>query len=74
TQAAPAQALAPRPSIVPPSAAPGLRHTARRPARRLRHRWHDVRRHRHYWHWASWQPFRIYRPHIYWSRIPWFGF
>ena len=57
--AAPAQALEPRPSIVPPTAAPSSRRAARR---RLRHHWRYTHRRHHYRHWAYWRPFRFIGP------------
>jgi len=68
----------PRPSIVPKSAEP-----AQQPIAPQADDTSVPRRHRHYarrhyrWHYAYWEPFPIYWPHIwhsriYWSRIRWF--
>jgi len=67
----------PRPSILPKNAEPAPQPIAPQADDAA------PRRHRHYahrrygWHYAYWQPFPIYWPHlyhsrIYWSRIPWF--
>jgi hypothetical protein len=65
----------PRPSIAPKATEPASAPVAD-DAAPPRHRRHA---HRHYRHYAFWQPFPIYWPHfyrqrIYWSRIPWFAF
>ena len=65
----------PRPSIVPKSAETTTPAAAAEPAPR-RHRRYT--RH-HYRHYAYWEPFPIYWPHIHrhhfsWSRISWFAF
>ena len=73
-----APAAVPRPSIVQKNAEP-----AQQPVAPQADEGAAPRRHRHYahrrygWHYAYWQPFQIYWPHlahnrIYWSRIPWF--
>jgi hypothetical protein len=70
-------ATMPRPSILPKNAEPAPQPIAPQADDAA------PRRHRHYahrrygWHYAYWQPFPIYWPHlyhsrIYWSRIPWF--
>jgi hypothetical protein len=81
TQATPAAtpvappASVPRPSIVPKTAEPASAPVTDDAAPR-RHRRYA---HRHYRHYAYWEPFPVYLPHfygrrIYWSRIPWFAF
>jgi len=71
----PPPASVPRPSIVPKSAEPAAAPVADDDAP-YRHRRYV---HRHYRHYAYWEPFPVYWPHfyrqrIYWSRIPWFAF
>ena len=74
-----APAAVPRPSIVPKNAEPAQQPVAPQAdedAAPRRHR-HYARRRYYGWHYAYWQPFPIYWPHIghnriYWSRIPWF--
>jgi hypothetical protein len=80
--AAPAQATpaappasVPRPSIVPKTAEPASAPAAE-DAAPVRHR-HYARH--HYRHYAYWEPFPVFLPHlyrhrIYWSRISWFYF
>ncbi|KJC61526.1 hypothetical protein UP10_06505 [Bradyrhizobium sp. LTSPM299] len=68
-------ASVPRPSITPKAAEASPQPAAAEPAPR-RHRRYA---HRHYRHFAYWEPFPIYLPsfhrhHISWSRISWFGF
>jgi hypothetical protein len=71
-------AAVPRPSILPKNAEPGQQPIAPQAgddSAQRRHRHYAHRRHG--WHYAYWQPFPIYWPHlyhsrIYWSRIPWF--
>jgi hypothetical protein len=74
----PPRTSVPRPSILPKTAEPAQQPIAPQaddnaPARRHRHY-----AHRYYGrHYAYWQPFPIYWPHvwhnrIYWSRTPWF--
>jgi hypothetical protein len=65
----------PRPSIAPKTAEPASAPVANDAAPR-RHR-HDT--HRHYRHYAYWEPFPVFLPHfyrhrIYWNRISWFAF
>jgi hypothetical protein len=74
TPAAP-PASVPRPSIAPKTAEPAPAPVAddAAPPRHRRYARH------HYRHYAYWQPFPVYWPHlyrsrIYWSRIPWFAF
>jgi len=74
TQAAP-PASVPRPSIVPKSAEPASAPVTDDAAPRRQRRY----AHRHYRHYAYWEPFPVYWPHfyrrgVYWSRIPWFAF
>jgi hypothetical protein len=68
----------PRPSIVPktaePASAPLADETAPRHRRYVRHHWRYG-----YYRTAYWEPFPIFWPHLYdsrihWSRIPWFSF
>jgi hypothetical protein len=74
TESAP-PASVPRPSIAPKTAEPASAPVAddAAPPRRRHYA------HRHYRHYAYWQPFPVYWPHfyrqrIYWTRIPWFAF
>jgi hypothetical protein len=65
----------PRPSIVPKTTEPAAAPVADEAAPR-RHR-HYARR--HYRRYAYWEPFPVYWPHLYhsrihWNRIPWFSF
>ena len=74
TAAAP-PASVPRPSIVAKSAEPAAAPVADDNAPRRQRRY----AHRHYRHYAYWEPFPVYWPHfyrqrIYWNRIPWFAF
>ena len=68
----------PRPSIVPKSAEPAQQPIAPQADDNAAPRHHRHYAHRHHrWHYAYWQPFPIYWPHIwhnriYWSRIRWF--
>jgi hypothetical protein len=76
----PAPTAVPRPSIVPKNAEPAQQPIAPQAddnAAPRRHRHYAHRRRYYGWHYAYWQPFPIYWPHlahnrIYWSRIPWF--
>jgi hypothetical protein len=75
--AEPPPASVPRPSIVPkatepasPQADAGTEPAPRHPRRYA---------HRHYRHYAYWQPFPVYWPHLWhnrivWNRMPWFSF
>ena len=71
TEAAPASV--PRPSLAPKAAEPAPSPVAAEPAQ-SRRRYAHRRYGRHYR--TAWQPFPIYWPHLYrsrihWSRIPW---
>jgi hypothetical protein len=73
----------PRPSILPKTTEKGaepkgaqMPQTSDDLTPRLRHHHYAHRRH---WRYAYWEPFPIYWPHIYhsrvyWNRIPWFSF
>jgi hypothetical protein len=75
-----APASVPRPSLAPktaePASAPATTESDARPPRRYAHRrWHRYG----YYRTAYWEPFPIYWPHLYrsrihWGRIPWFSF
>jgi hypothetical protein len=75
-----APASVPRPSLAPktaePASAPATTESDARPPRRYAHRrWHSYG----YYRTAYWEPFPIYWPHLYrsrihWGRIPWFSF
>ena len=69
TEAPPASV--PRPSLAPKTAEPASPPAGAEPAPR-----HRRYAHRHYRRYAYWEPFPIYWPHFYrsrvhWSRIPW---
>ena len=69
TEAPPASV--PRPSLAPKTAEPASTPVAAEPAPRQRRY-----AHRHWRRYAYWEPFPIYWPHFYrsrihWSRIPW---
>src|SRR4030081_2754355 len=69
----------PRPSLAPKTAEPASPPVAAEPARRPQRRYaHRYRRYGTY-RAAYWEPFPIYWPHFYrsrihWNRIPWFSF
>jgi hypothetical protein len=74
TEAPPASV--PRPSLAPKAAEPASTPVAAEPDPRQRHYAHRHWRRQGYYRSASWQPFPIYWPHlfrsrIHWSRLPW---
>ena len=66
-----------RPSIAPRTAEPAARQAEAEPPPRHAYRHRYARR--HYRHYAYWEPFPTYWPHlyhsrVYWNRVPWFSF
>lgn len=69
----------PRPSIVPKTADKGAEPQAPQTTDDTPPRAHRHYARRHHWRYAAWEPFPVYWPHlyhsrIYWNRIPWFSF
>ena len=74
TEAPPASV--PRPSLAPKTVEPASQPVAAEPTPGQRRHAHRHWRRNGYYHSAYWQPFPIYWPHFYrsrihWSRIPW---
>jgi hypothetical protein len=69
----------PRPSIVPKTADKGAEPVAPQASDETTPRPRRHYTHRRHWRYAYWEPFPVYWPHIYhsriyWNRIPWFSF